>query len=85
MEKCPEELKFFDRHFENGLIEKLETVAGHNFAVMTYTEAIERLKGSGKDFKYPVEWGFDLMTEHERYISEEICKKPVFLPIIRKR
>ena len=78
-EKCPEELKFFDRHFENGLIEKLETVAGHNFAVMTYTEAIERLKGSGKDFKYPVEWGCDLMTEHERYISEEICKKPVFL------
>lgn len=79
LEKCPEELKFFDRHFENGLIEKLETVAGHNFAVMTYTEAIERLKASGKDFKYPVEWGYDLMTEHERYISEEICKKPVFL------
>ncbi|HCD81324.1 MAG TPA: asparagine--tRNA ligase [Ruminococcaceae bacterium] len=79
LEKCPEELKFFDRHFENGLIEKLETVAGHNFAVMTYTEAIERLKASGKDFKYPVEWGCDLMTEHERYISEEICKKPVFL------
>ena len=79
LEKCPEELKFFDRHFENGLIEKLETVAGHNFAVMTYTEAIERLKASGKDFKYPVEWGCDLMTEHERYISEGICKKPVFL------
>lgn len=79
LEKCPEELKFFDRHFENVLIEKLETVAGHNFAVMTYTEAIERLKASGKDFKYPVEWGCDLMTEHERYISEEICKKPVFL------
>lgn len=79
LEKCPEELKFFGRHFENGLIEKLETVAGHNFAVMTYTEAIERLKASGKDFKYPVEWGCDLMTEHERYISEEICKKPVFL------
>ena len=79
LEKCSEELKFFDRHFENGLIEKLETVAGHNFAVMTYTEAIERLKASGKDFKYPVEWGCDLMTEHERYISEEICKKPVFL------
>ncbi len=79
LEKCPEELKFFDRHFENGLIEKLETVAGHNFAVMTYTEAIERLKASGKDFKYPVERGCDLMTEHERYISEEICKKPVFL------
>ena len=79
LEKCPEELKFFDKHFENGLIEKLKNVAGHDFAVMTYTEAIEKLKNSGVQFQYPVEWGCDLMTEHERYISEEICKKPVFL------
>ena len=79
LEKCPEELKFFDKHFENGLVEKLTAVASHDFAVMTYTEAIEKLKASGKDFKYPVEWGCDLMTEHERYISEEVCKKPVFL------
>ncbi len=79
LEKCPEELKFFDKHFENGLIEKLKNVAGHDFAVMTYTEAIEKLKNSGVEFQYPVEWGCDLMTEHERYISEEICKKPVFL------
>ena len=79
LEKCPEELKFFDKHFENGLVEKLTAVANHDFAIMTYTEAIEKLKASGKDFKYPVEWGSDLMTEHERYISEEVCKKPVFL------
>lgn len=79
LEKCPEELKFFDKHFENGLVEKLTTVANHDFAIMTYTEAIEKLKASGKEFKYPVEWGLDLMTEHERYISEEVCKKPVFL------
>ena len=79
LEKCPEELKFFDKHFENGLVEKLTAVASHDFAIMTYTEAIEKLKVSGKDFKYPVEWGSDLMTEHERYISEEVCKKPVFL------
>lgn len=79
LEKCPDELKFFDRHFENGLIEKLKSVASHDFAVMTYTEAVELLKKSGQDFQYPVEWGADLMTEHERYISEEICKKPVFL------
>lgn len=79
LEKCPEELKFFDRHFENGLIEKLKNVAGHDFAVMTYTEAVEKLKNSGVEFQYPVEWGCDLMTEHERYISEEICKNPVFL------
>ncbi len=79
LEKCPDELKFFDRHFENGLIEKLKSVASHDFAVMTYTEAVELLKKSGQDFQYPVEWGSDLMTEHERYISEEICRKPVFL------
>ncbi len=79
LEKCPEELKFFDAHFEKGLIEKLRNVVSNNFAVMTYTEAIEKLKSSGKEFKYPVEWGLDLMTEHERYISEEICKRPVFL------
>lgn len=77
--KCPEELKFFDAHFEKGLIEKLENVANNDFAIMTYTEAIEALKKSGEEFKYPVEWGLDLMTEHERYISEVICKKPVFL------
>lgn len=79
LERCPEELKFFDKHFENGLVEKLTAVASHDFAIMTYTEAIEKLKASGKEFKYPVEWGSDLMTEHERYISEEVCKKPVFL------
>ena len=79
LEKCSEELKFFDAHFEKGLIEKLTSVANNDFAVMTYTEAIEKLKACGEDFKYPVEWGCDLMTEHERYISEVICKKPVFL------
>lgn len=79
LEKCPEELKFFNAHFEKGLIEKLENVVANDFAVMTYTEAIEALKASGKEFQYPVEWGCDLMTEHERYIAEEICKRPVFL------
>ncbi len=79
LEKCPEELKFFDRLFEKGLIEKLQNVVSNDFAVMTYTEAIELLQKSGKDFQYPVEWGCDLQTEHERYISEEICKRPVFL------
>ena len=77
--KCPEELRFFDRLFEKGLIEKLQNVANNDFAVMTYTEAIDILKKSGKDFQYPVEWGCDLQTEHERFISEEICKRPVFL------
>ena len=79
LEKCPEELKFFDAHFEKGLIDKLTAVANNDFAVMTYTEAIEQLKASGEKFQYPVEWGCDLMTEHERYISEVICRRPVFL------
>ena len=79
LEKCPEELKFFDARFEKGLIEKLKSVASNDFAVMTYTEAIEHLSKVQDKFQYPVEWGSDLMTEHERYISEEICKKPVFL------
>ena len=79
LEKCPDELKFFNQHFEKGLIDKLEAVVNNDFAVMTYTEAIEKLLASGEKFQYPVEWGCDLMTEHEKYISEVICKKPVFL------
>ena len=79
LEKCPEELKFFNAHFEKGLIEKLQNVVANDFAVMTYTEAVEALRASGQQFQYPVEWGCDLMTEHERYIAEEICKRPVFL------
>ena len=79
LEKCSEEMKFFDNHFEKGLIEKLTAVRDNEFAVMSYTEAIEKLENSGREFQYPVYWGCDLATEHERYISEEICKKPVFL------
>lgn len=79
LEKCPEEMKFFNAHFEKGLIEKLENVVNNDFAVMTYTEAIEHLKKADREFQYPVEWGCDLQTEHEKYISEEVCKKPVFL------
>lgn len=79
MEKCPDELAFFDQRFEKGLIEKLHSVVDNEFAVVDYTTAIEQLKASGKKFDYPVEWGCDLQTEHERYITEEIYKKPVFI------
>ena len=79
LEKCPEETRFFDAHFEKGLIEKLKNVRDNDFAVMSYTDAIKELENSGKEFQYPVYWGCDLATEHERYISEEVCKKPVFL------
>ena len=79
LDRCPNEMKFFDQHFENGLIAKMEELISHDFGVCTYTEAIELLKKSGKEFQYPVEWGCDLQTEHERYISEEVFKKAVFV------
>ena len=79
LDRCPNEMKFFDQHFENGLIAKMEELISHDFGVCTYTEAIELLKKSGKKFQYPVEWGCDLQTEHERYISEEVFKKAVFV------
>lgn len=79
LDKCPDEMKFFDERFENGLIEKLENLIGNAFDVMDYTKAIEILKNSGEKFEYPVEWGCDLQTEHERYITEKVCKKAVFI------
>ena len=79
MEKCPAELAFFEQRFEKGLTEKLQSVVDNDFAIVDYTTAIEQLKASGVKFEYPVEWGLDLQTEHERYITEEIYKKPVFL------
>ncbi len=79
LDKCPSEMKFFDAHFENGIINRLEELISHEFAVCDYTEAIKLLKESGRDFQYPVEWGCDLQTEHERYISEEVFKKAVFV------
>ena len=79
LDSCPNEMKFFDQHFENGLIAKLEELISHDFAVCTYTHAIELLEQSGREFQYPVYWGCDLATEHERYISEEVFKKAVFV------
>ena len=79
MDKCPSELAFFEKHFEAGLMEKLTGIIENKFEILDYTKAIELLKESGKDFVYPVEWGCDLQTEHERYITEEVFKKPVFV------
>ena len=79
LDKCPDEMKFFDAHFENGIIERLEELISHDFATVTYTEAIKLLQESGEKFQYPVEWGSDLQTEHERYISEKVFKKAVFV------
>ncbi len=79
LDTCPDEMKFFDDHFEKGIIARLEDLISHDFGVVTYTEAIELLKNSGEDFQYPVEWGCDLQTEHERYIAEKVFKKAVFV------
>jgi asparaginyl-tRNA synthetase len=79
VENCPEELKYFDERVEKGLIDKLNHVISSDFGKITYTDAIEVLKKSGKEFKYPVEWGCDLQTEHERYLAEEYFKKPIFV------
>ncbi|MGI6773071.1 MAG: asparagine--tRNA ligase [Clostridiales bacterium] len=79
LENCRPELEFFEKHYESGLISKLEKVVSESFAVVDYTEAIELLKKADAEFKYPVEWGLDLQTEHERYIAETICNRPVFV------
>lgn len=79
LENCTEDLEFFDAFIEKGLIQRLKHVAFSSFAKIPYTEAIEILKKSGRSFEFPVEWGMDLQTEHERYLAEEHCKKPVFI------
>ena len=79
MDECPEEMAFFNQFVEKGLLDKLNHIVTSDFGKVTYTEAVELLKNCGKDFEYPVEWGMDLQTEHERYLTEEIFKKPVFV------
>lgn len=78
-EEAPEEMEFFNKFIEKGLKEKLDNVVSNEFGRVTYTEAIDILLNSGKEFEYKVEWGIDLQTEHERYLAEEHFKKPVFV------
>lgn len=79
LENAPEEMEFFDNFVSKGIIERLKSIVNSEFGVVTYTEAVELLKKSGEEFQYPVEWGIDLQTEHERYITEKIFQKPVFV------
>ena len=79
LEKCPQEMDFFTKFVDKGLRERLEHVRDSAFGRVTYTEAVELLQKSGKEFDYPVSWGVDLQTEHERYLTEEIFKKPLFV------
>lgn len=79
LDHCAEDLAFFDKFIENGLLARLQHLLDSSFAHISYTQAIELLKKAPKTFEYPVEWGADLQTEHERYLAEEHCKKPVIV------
>ena len=79
LEKCSAELEFFNNFVDKTLLERLNTLASSDYQKITYTEAVELLKQSNEEFKFPVEWGSDLQTEHERYLTEKIFKKPVFV------
>ena len=73
------ELNFFNSFVDKGLLERLNNVVDNSFVRITYTEAVEKLKAAKKEFNFPVEWGIDLQTEHERYLTEEVYKRPVFV------
>lgn len=79
LEHAPEEMNFFNQFIDKGLLERLHHVAESDFARVTYTEAIELLSKHNNKFEYKVSWGVDLQTEHERYLTEEIYKRPVFV------
>ena len=79
LENIPEEMNFFGTFVDKGLLDRLNNIVNSEFAHVTYTEAVELLKNSGEKFDYPVEWGIDLQTEHERYLTEKLLKKPVFV------
>lgn len=79
LENAPEEMDFFNEFVDKGLKDRLHNIINSDFASVTYTKAIEKLKASGEKFEYPVEWGNDLQTEHERYLTEKVYGKPVFV------
>ena len=79
IERCPQEMQFFNSFVDKGLLERLENVVSNEFGRISYTEAVDILKNSGEKFDFPVEWGIDLQTEHERYLTEKVFKKPIFV------
>ena len=79
LERCPQEIDFFNSFVDKGLKERLEHVASSDFGRVSYTDAVEILKKNNDKFDYRVEWGTDLQTEHERYLTEQVFKKPVFV------
>lgn len=79
LDNALEEMEFFNSFVDKDLLDRLHNILNNDFGRVTYTEAVDLLIKSGKKFEYPVEWGIDLQTEHERYLTEEIFKKPVFV------
>lgn len=79
MDNCPEEMNFFNSFIDKGLFDKLNNVINSDFARITYTDAIKELEKNNDNFEFPVHWGSDLQTEHERYLCEVLFKKPVFV------
>ena len=79
MDNCAQEIEFFNKFVDKTLLERLTALRNADYAKVTYTEAIEILEKSGESFKFPVYWGVDLQTEHERYLTEKVYKKPIFL------
>ncbi len=79
LDECRDELEFFNLRVDKGLIARLESIVNSDFAVCTYEHAVELLKESGEKFEYPIGWGEDLQTEHERYLTEKVYKRPVFV------
>ena len=79
LEHCPEEMEFFNQFVDNTLLERLHNVVTSDFARITYTDAVKELEKHNDEFEYKVSWGIDLQTEHERYLTEEIFKRPVFV------
>ena len=78
LKTCPDEMQFFNSFVDKGLLERLDFVRSSDFGCVTYTEAVEILEKHNDEFDYPVSWGVDLQTEHERYLTEKIYKKPLF-------
>jgi asparaginyl-tRNA synthetase len=79
LDHCGEDLQFFNERIEKSVLSTLEHVAASNFGHISYTDAVQELQKSGKNWEFPIEWGSDLQTEHERFLSEEVFKNPVIV------
>jgi len=79
LEHCQEDMAFFERFIDDSVIKTLEALISQDFEVLTYTEAVKRLQKADQTFEFPVEWGVDLQSEHERYLCEKVFKRPVVL------